>query len=77
MRRTERSGERSYSSLIPRRNFRRVLFLLLALTAVVALKKSGGGFFDSVINSFGSSPRPAHPPAPETTVHLQSKAPPP
>jgi hypothetical protein len=75
-----RPVERSYLSLIPRRNFRRALFLLLALLAVVALKKSGGGLFRNVLDSVAppqsraarSQPRP---PAPETTVHLQPGTP--
>ena len=69
--------ERSYLALIPRRNFRRALFLLLALLAVVALKKSGGGFFGNVLNSVApTAPAPARPSVPPTTVHIQLKAPP-
>ena len=85
-RHSDRAVERSYLSLIPRRNFRRALFLLLALLAVVALKKSGGGFFSNVLDSVAPSrapsaarPRPsiAEPaPAAETTVHLELRAPP-
>ena len=40
-RRVAHAREKSYLSLVPWRNFRRVLFLILALMAVVALKKSG------------------------------------
>ncbi|HET6148002.1 MAG TPA: hypothetical protein VFH68_10770 [Polyangia bacterium] len=79
-RRPERPLERSYLSLVPRRNLLRALFLLLALLAVVALKKSGGGFFRNVLDSV-APPRtraaaPPRPPTPETTVHLQLQAPP-
>jgi hypothetical protein len=71
-------AERSYLALIPRRNFRRALFLLLALLGVVALKKSGGGFFGNVLNSVAPpAPAPVRPPVPQTTVHIQLKAPPP
>jgi hypothetical protein len=71
-------GERSYLALIPRRNFRRALFLLLALMAVVALKKSGGGFFGNVLNSVTPpATAPVRPAVPPTTVHIQLKAPPP
>jgi hypothetical protein len=71
-------GERSYLALIPRRNFRRALFLVLALLAVVALKKSGGGFFGNVLNSVAPpATAPARPPEAPTTVHIQLKAPPP
>lgn len=78
-RRLDRVVERSYLSLIPRRNFRRALFLLLALLGVVALKKSGRGFFGSVLDSVAPprSPAAARPraPSPETTVHLELQAP--
>lgn len=82
-RRPGRPVERSYLALIPRRNFRRALFLLLALLAVVALKKSGGGMFRNVLDSMApppqtraASPQPRPPaPAPETTVHLQPGTP--
>jgi hypothetical protein len=80
MRGLVRPVERSYLSLIPRRNLRRALFLVLALVAVVALKKSGADFFNVLFNSVGSAPPPARSagaprPVPETTVHLQLKAP--
>jgi hypothetical protein len=80
-RRPERAVERSYLSLIPRRNLRRALFLLLALLAVVALKKGGSGAFRNLLDSVSPPPRSgaaAQPrtPAPETTVHLQVQAPP-
>jgi hypothetical protein len=71
-------GERSYLALIPRRNFRRALFLLLALMAVVALKKSGGGFFGNVLNGVAPpAPASARQSVPPTTVHIQLKAAPP
>ncbi len=42
--------ERSYWQLVPRRNLRRALFLVLALLGVVAIKHAGGfsfgGLFD-------------------------------
>ncbi|HEY2903082.1 MAG TPA: hypothetical protein VGL59_21045 [Polyangia bacterium] len=41
---------RSWTSLLPRRNFRRALFLVLILLAVLAIKRSGGlgTMFDAV-----------------------------
>ena len=41
---------RSWTSLLPRRNFRRALFLILILLAVLAIKRSGGlgTMFDAV-----------------------------
>ncbi len=50
-RRVAHARERSYLSLLPWRNFRRVLFLIFALLAVVALKKSGGGMFRNILDS--------------------------
>lgn len=47
----------------------------MALTAVLALKRSGGGFFRNVVDSV--APAPARPSAPApgarptTTVHIQ------
>jgi hypothetical protein len=67
--RNGRRAERSYLSLLPWRNFRRALFLLLALLAVVALKRSGGGPFKGLIESV-APPAPA-PRSVQTTVHLQ------
>jgi hypothetical protein len=80
-----RSGEppasRSYLSLIPWRNFRRVLFLIMALAAVLALKRSGGGLFRGVVDSVAPMSSSARPPTPATTsaprvrattVHIQS-----
>ena len=68
----ERPGARSYLSLIPRRNLRRALFLLLALMGVVALKQSGGGFFRNLLDTVVAPTSPAPPAtrAPETTVHI-------
>ena len=57
--------------LLPWRNLRRVVFLIVALMAVVALKRSAGGFFSRLLESVASPPAaaPAHT-VPETTVHL-------
>ena len=60
------------SLVLPWRNFRRVVFLIFALMAVVALKRSAGGFFNRLLESVASPPpAPARPVAPATTVHLQ------
>ncbi len=71
--------EKTYLALLPWRNFRRVVFLILALMAVVAVKKSGGGFFSRVLDSVAPTAQPAPPArhaASETTVHLQPGPPP-
>jgi len=63
---------RPHRAPLPWRNLRRAVFLIVALMAVVALKRSAGGFFNRVLDSVASPPAsaPAHT-APETTVHLQ------
>lgn len=38
-------AERSFWELLPRRNFRRALFLLAALIAIIAIKRMGGFSF--------------------------------
>jgi hypothetical protein len=74
-RRVAHASERSYLSLVPWRNFRRVVLLIVALMGVVALKKSAGGLFSRIIDSVTPQPAPArHVPA--TTVHLQPGPPP-
>jgi hypothetical protein len=73
-----RGRERTYLSQVPWRNFRRVLFLIIALMSVVALKKGAGGFFNRVLESVARPPAaaPARSTAPATTVHLQPGPPP-
>jgi hypothetical protein len=63
MRRLEPSPppERSYWQLLPRRNFRRALFLLLVLGAVILLRQSGGLSFSKLFDGVA----PATAPAPE------------
>ena len=65
------------SLVLPWRNFRRVVFLIFALMAVVALKRSAGGFFDHLLESVAPpATAPARSAAPATTVHLQPGPPP-
>jgi hypothetical protein len=52
--------ERSFLSLVPWRNFRRVAFLILALLGIVALKRSSGGFFSRLLDGVA-------PPAPSSS----------
>jgi hypothetical protein len=70
-----RVAERSYLSLIPWRNFRRAFFLILALGAILVLKRSAGGFFRTVLDSVAPPPASPARTGPETTVHLQSRSP--
>jgi hypothetical protein len=44
-------GERTIWQLLPRQSVRRVLFLLLALGAVLFIKSTGGGSFGQLLNS--------------------------
>ena len=63
--------ERSFLSLVPWRNFRRVALLIVALMAVVALKRSGAGLgFVKGLMDGVAPPVPA--PAVETTVHMRA-----
>ena len=68
-RRAAQAGEKTYLALVPWRNLRRAVLLILALMAVVALKRSSGGFFSRILESV-APPSPSHQ-APETTVHMQ------
>jgi len=51
--------ERSFWQLLPRRNFRRALFLLLALGAVVVLRQSGGLSFGKLFDGVAPPPAPS------------------
>jgi hypothetical protein len=62
-----RADDRSFFALLPWRNFRRAFFLILALLAVVAIKKTGGGLFRNLLDSVAPPAARAVP----TTVHLQ------
>lgn len=66
-------AERSFWSLLPRRNFRRALFLVLALLGVVFIKYTGG--FSSINRLFdGIAPSPPAPaPRPAEFQHLEVK----
>jgi hypothetical protein len=53
----EAPAEKSFWALLPRRNFRRVLFLLAALVAIVAMKRMGGFSLAKLFD--GVAPPPA------------------
>jgi hypothetical protein len=44
--------ERSFWQLLPRRNFRRALLLIIAIVAVLAIKRAGGLSLDKMFNQF-------------------------
>ena len=58
--------ERGFWELLPRRNFRRVLLLLLALVAVVAIKRSRGGSLHNLLEVMAPPPPKVAAPAPST-----------
>jgi len=68
--------ERSFWQLLPRRNLRRALLLIIAIVAVIAIKRSGGLSLDRIFQQVAPAPTPTtepsgvyhhlevHPPAP-------------
>ena len=54
----EAPAEKSFWALLPRRNFRRVLFLLAALVAIVAIKRMGGFSFAKLFDGVAPAPAP-------------------
>ena len=56
-------GQKSFWALVPRRNFRRALFLLAALIAILAIKRMGGFSLAKLFNDVAPAPAPqAQPP---------------
>ncbi|HVV50640.1 MAG TPA: hypothetical protein VHO06_13320 [Polyangia bacterium] len=66
--------ERSFWQLLPRRNFRRALLLIIAIVAVIAIKHTGGLSLNKLFDQF--APLPTRPAAP-AFQHLQVRPPPP
>jgi hypothetical protein len=64
-------GQKTVWQSLPRHTTRRVLFLLIALGAVLFLKSTGGGSFAGLLDAVAPPPKPigANPAAP--TYHLQ------
>jgi hypothetical protein len=66
--------ERSFWQLVPRRNLRRALLLIIAIIAVIAIKRSGGLSLDRIFQQVAPPPTTeptgvyhhleVHPPAP-------------
>ena len=67
--------ERSFWELLPRRNFRRVLFLVIVLLAVLALRKTGGGAFRGLLDAVAPPPAPAGAAGPAGFQRLQVRPP--
>ena len=53
----EPPAEQSFWALLPRRNFRRALFLIAALVAIIAIKRMGGFSLGKLFD--GVAPAPA------------------
>ena len=66
----EPAPEKNFWALLPRRNFRRALFLLAALVAIIAIKRMGGFSLAKLFNDVA----PAPPPQTQTPLrHLEVK----
>jgi hypothetical protein len=55
--------ERTFWQLLPRRNFRRALLLIIAIVAVIAIKRTGGLSLDKVFDQVAPA-APTQPAAP-------------
>jgi hypothetical protein len=51
--------EKSFWELVPRRNLRRALFLIVALAAILAIKRMGGFSLAKLFNDVAPAPAPA------------------
>jgi len=52
----EPAGDKSFWQLMPRRNLRRALFLLVALFAILVIKRMGGFSFAKLFNEVAPAP---------------------
>jgi hypothetical protein len=68
----EPRAEQSFWALLPRRNFRRVLFLIAALVAIIAIKRMGGSSLGKLFDGVAPAPAPQQEPA---FRHLEVKKP--
>ena len=65
-----RQGERTFWQMLPRRNLRRALFLLLVLLGVLAIRRGGGLSFNKVFDDLAPPPGPSG-----TFQHLEVQRP--
>ena len=68
--------ERSFWQLVPRRNLRRALLLIIAIVAVIAIKRSGGLSLDRIFQQVAPAPSPTTEPS-GVYHHLEVHPPPP
>ena len=52
-------AEKSFWAMLPRRNFRRALFLLAALVAIIVIKRMGGFSLAKLFDGVAPAPQPA------------------
>ena len=70
----EPPAEQSFWALLPRRNFRRVLFLVAALIAIISIKRMGGFSLAKLFDGVAPPPTAARDAAP-SFQHLEVKKP--
>jgi hypothetical protein len=63
--------ERTFWQLLPRRNLRRALLLIIAIVAVIAIKRSGGLSLDKIFQQVA----PAGPPPQSGFHHIEVRPP--
>ena len=68
----EPAAEQSFWALLPRRNFRRALFLLVALVAIIAIQRMGGFSLGEAVRLRRAGPRAT---ARAAFQHLEVKKP--
>ena len=54
----EPPAEQSFWALLPKRNFRRALFLIVALAAIIVIKRMGGFSLSKLFNDVAPAPVP-------------------
>lgn len=63
--------ERTFWQLVPRRNLRRALLLIIAIVAIIAIKRSGGLSLDKIFEQVAPT-APSQPTAPSGDFqHIQ------
>jgi hypothetical protein len=74
----DQQDQRSFWALLPRRNFRRALFLVLALLGILFIKRTGGGAFRSLLDTVAppAPPQISRPAARESEFrHIEVRRP--
>jgi hypothetical protein len=56
---SEPPAEQSFWALLPQRNLRRALFLIVALAAILFIKRMGGFSLSKLFNDVAPAPAPA------------------